>query len=202
MSDDASWPTQTDGETYVAKQDYGTAGTSTPVKRKGRTGTHLNSLVLSLLLTPIALVLVDYALVNGWGRNLTGGVDEPIALRAGIALGVAAALLLVVGAMTRASGLGPLVAGLVWGAAPAVGFALVPLEMTRRMADLPNLYDNFLEGLSGPASILFAVLGAVLVGAGLFGRWRNPKPVARTVVQPAPPVDRPVDQSPHDVQGV
>lgn len=204
MSDDASWPTQTDGETYVAKQDYGTPTTPVRVKRKRRTGSHLNSLVLSLLLTPIALVLVDYAYLNGWGRSITTGVDDPIALRAGIVIGVAAALLLVVAALGRASGIGPLLAGLVWGALPAVGFALVPLQMVRRMTDLPDLYDNFLSGLSGGASIVFPVLGAVLVGTGLFGRWRGPKPltqpaVAQPVVQPvAEPVAEPVDRG---VQG-
>lgn len=185
MSDTSSWPAQSDGETYVSKQDYGGAPVETTRTRKSRGGFHVASAFFSLLLTAVALVALDYSLSQGVVNVSEAVGGSRLSNDAIIAMGVAAAVLLVVAALSRLSGLGPLLAGLVWGVLPAVGFALVPAEMNQRIADLPDPYADFLTGLGGSPAV-FPVVGGLLVGLGLFGRWRGAV-VERTVV--AAPVE-------------
>lgn len=185
MSDTTSWPSQGDGETYVARQDYGGPTTETRRTRTPRGGFHVASVFFSLVLTPLALIALDYGLSTGWGRSVQTLSTDPVPLEAGIAMAVAGGLLFVVAALSRLSGLGPLLAGIVWGVLPAVGFALIPATMIRRMAEVADPYAQFLFGLV-ETSAVFPVVGGLLVGVGLFGRWRG-KVVTRTVVQdPAP----------------
>jgi hypothetical protein len=173
----SSFPDDT-GETSTLRATPAPA-TSTQVTRgPSRGGSVLSSVLLSLVLTPLGLVALDYSISEGWGRGVTTLDNARVPVPALVALGVGAVLLLVVAGLSRMSGLGPLLAGLVWGAAPAVGFALVPVTTARRMVDLPDPYDQFLFGLTAQ-SMVFPAVGAVLIGAGLLGRWRRAK-----VVQP------------------
>lgn len=186
MSDTTSWPSQDDGETYVARQDYGGPTTQTRRKRAGRGGFHVASAFFALVLTPVALVALDYGLASGWDAVPEAAAGERVPMDAGIAMGVAAAVLLVVVALSRLSGLGPLLAGIVWGVLPAVGFALVPAQMARRMSELADPYAGFLVGLID-SSAVFVVLGGLLVGAGLFGRWRGTLTTETVAVDPVTP---------------
>lgn len=181
MSETTSWPSQDDGETYVARQDYGGSTIETRRKRTGRGGFHVASAFFSLVLTPIGLVALDYGLASGWSGVGGATPGDRVPMEAGIAMAVAAAVLLVVAALSRLSGLGPLLAGIVWGVLPAVGFALVPATMGRRMADLADPYADFLLGLVASSEV-FPLLGGLLVGIGLVGRWRG-KVVTQQVAQ-------------------
>lgn len=178
MSDTTSWPAQGDGETYVAKQDYGGTPVETKRTRQSRGGFHVASAFFSLLLTAVALVALDYSLSQGLINVGQAADGARVSDDAGIAMAVAGGVLLLVAALSRLSGLGPLLAGLVWGVLPAVGYALVPAEMNQRIADLPDPYADFLTGLGGSPAV-FPVLGGLLVGIGVFGRWRG------TLVEPA-----------------
>lgn len=141
---------------------------------RGRKPSHLTSLVLSVVLTPLALIAYDYALAAGWGRGVARGEDVQAPVKALVGMGIAALLLLVVASASRLSGLGPLVAGLLWGVAPAVLFAEVPFSTAKRMLDIADPYDRFTFGLISQSGV-FVVVGALLVGVGLFGRWRRTK---------------------------
>lgn len=188
MSDSGttSWPAQGDGETYVAKQDYGGTPVETKRVRKGRGGFHVASVFFSVLLTAVALVALDYSLSQGLVNVPDAADGARLANDAIIAMGIAAGVLLVVAALSRLSGLGPLVAGLLWGVLPSIGFALVPADMIQRIADLPDPYADFLTGLGGSPAV-FPVLAGLLVGLGLFGRWRGTveeKPVTTDATPP------------------
>lgn len=128
---------------------------------------HLISVVVALVLTPVGIMVFDY----GSGRyhqerarsfDGSGTADELLLVVLG------ALVLLAVAASARISGLGPVLAGLVWGGIPFVWF----------VADLPSFYD-FAQDLPGTyfwfsvPGYLFPLVGTLLVGAGLAGTWRG-----------------------------
>ena len=69
--------------------------------------------------------------------------------------------------------MGPLVAGLLWGVAPTLVMLLRPLWLLRRVHHLPDLYDFIGSNLAGYGLFVFPVTGALLIAAGLTGRWRR-----------------------------
>jgi hypothetical protein len=134
---------------------------------------HLASVVLALGLTPVGVLVLDYGAGKYYlerARNFdnSGAVGELLLVLLG------ALILLAVAATARLSGLGPVLAGLVWGLVPFLWF-LADIEsffdLTR---DLPSTYFWF-----GSPSYLFPLVAVACVGAGLAGRWRGGLRVAQ-----------------------
>ncbi|WP_408897663.1 hypothetical protein ACJ5H2_00815 [Nocardioides sp. R1-1] len=138
-----------------------------PARRSPMAVRHLASAVIALVLTPVGLLVFDYGAgryrmeqARTFDNSETGG---ELAL---ILLGVA--ILVAVGATGRVSGLGPVLAGLVWGLLPFLWF-LADLEGFFRFSrDLPTTQFWF-----GDPPYLFPLVAALGVGAGLAGRWRG-----------------------------
>ncbi|XBB66543.1 hypothetical protein ABFU82_20890 [Nocardioides sp. WV_118_6] len=128
---------------------------------------HLISAVVALVLTPIGIMVFDY----GSGKYLQERArtfDNSNAAGELVLLVLGALILLAVAVTARVSGLGPVLAGLVWGGIPFVWF----------VADLPGFYE-FAQDLPSThfwftaPSYLFPLVGTLLVGAGLAGAWRG-----------------------------
>ena len=154
----------------------GTTGTRTETARTsgGISGSrHMTSVLLALVLVPAGYVLVDhsfYRAVRGSGALLEGG---RLSTEVIVTMGIAAACLFAAAATGRISALGPLVAGLVWGAAPAVWVMLDYASYTETVRDLPNLYDDFGLGLVTAGFALFPAVAGLLLGTAVAGRWRG-----------------------------
>ena len=102
------------------------------------------------------------------------GLDGALPQQTMIALAAAGLCLLVAAAAGRISGLGPLLAGLVLGAAPA---ALVLLDFptyVSRLDDVPEMWGHTTFGLSYISFALYPVVAGLLLGAAFAGRWRRP----------------------------
>lgn len=128
---------------------------------------HVASVVVAMVLTPIGVLVFDY----GSGKYLqervrtlgdSGATGELVLLVLG------ALILMAVAASARLSGLGPVLAGLVWGGIPFLWFVVDLPGFYEFARDLPSTYYWF----SVPG-YLFPLVGALLVGAGLGGRWRG-----------------------------
>jgi hypothetical protein len=154
-----------------------------PVRRGRGLGAnrHLGSVVLSFVATIGAYGALDYGFYRANVAASTNGLDGT---RLGdstmIALGAAAACLLVAALAGRISGLGPLLAGLVLGAAPAAWVFLDWGSYVSRLDDVPELWEHTTFGLAYVAFAVFPVTAGLLIGAGLTGRWRRPKLVTTT----------------------
>jgi len=133
---------------------------------------HLTSVLLALLLVPAAYALADYsskgALVDiatlGQGRLPTEVI---------VTMAASAACFLAAAAAGRISALGPLVAGLVWGAGPTVWLMLDYSSYNERLLDIPNFYDGLGLGLLTAGFALFPAVTGLLLGAAFAGRWRG-----------------------------
>lgn len=134
---------------------------------------HMTGVLLALLLVPAAYVLVDhsfYLAVRDSGTLLEAGRLSDMVI---MTMTIAAACFFAAAATGRISALGPLVAGLVWGAAPAVWVMLDFASYAERVRDLPNLYDDFGLGLFTAGFALFPAVAGLLLGAAVAGRWRG-----------------------------
>ena len=157
---------------------------STPVVRepvrRGRglgTNRHIGSIVLSFLAVIGAYGALDYGFFRANTQaslNLSGTRLDDSTMSA---LGAAAACLLVAAAAGRISGLGPLLAGLVLGAAPAAWVFLDWNSYVSRLDDLPELWEHTTFGLAYVAFAVYPAVAGLLIGAAFAGRWRRPKPV-------------------------
>ena len=138
---------------------------------------HSTSIVLSLLAVPAGYGFLDY----GWPRaEATAALGHDIPQKVMVALGAAAACFLVASLAGRISALGPLLAALVWGAAPTAWVLLDYASYRSRLNDLPELFHGAHTGF-GLYSIGFAVFPAVtglLLGVAVAGRWRRPVAVS------------------------
>ena len=104
-------------------------------------------------------------------RSVSINIGGPLPVRALATIVIGMVVLAVVGLTSRLSGLGPLLAGLVFGGVPAVLALFAPGRLFGLVRDLPQPYDQAGNGLVLAAAVLFPVLTALLVGAGLGGRW-------------------------------
>ena len=145
--------------------------------RRGR-GLGLNRHLGSVLLSFLAVVAAYGALDYGFYRAFTGAQVEldqgALDDRTMIALGGAGLCLLLAALAGRISGLGPLLSGLVLGAAPAAWVFLDFSSYVRRLDDVPELWEHTTFGLSYVAFAVYPVVGGLLIGAALAGRWRRP----------------------------
>ena len=130
---------------------------------------HLLSVAVAMVLTPVGLVLVDVATQRYYLRQVQqaegGTTAEVLVMLLGLAV------LWAVASVARISGLGPLLAGLLWAGVPFL-WALVDMrsfwEATRELPDVWGRRFWF----SSPF-LLFGLTAAGFVGAGVAGRWRR-----------------------------
>ncbi|GGU24312.1 hypothetical protein [Nocardioides albus] len=120
----------------------------------------------SLVLTPLGLAL---AMTGGYRHAIdasrlgTSGVGIVLVL-----LGVL--LLFVVAAAGRIAGIGPVVAGVAYG-----GFGLISLFSQEILWNLTNLIgiQALQYGVFSYYGVMLPAVGALLIGAGLSGRWSH-----------------------------
>lgn len=135
-------------------------------RRRSMAWRHVVSPLVALVVTPIGLALVDYGAgkyVQDVYRYADSGWSAELLwiLAGGLFLTVAAAA-------TRLSGLGPVLAALVWAVAPFLWFVVDAGSFFELSQDLPSTHFWF-----SYAPIEFPLLGALLLGAGIGGRWRG-----------------------------
>lgn len=133
---------------------------------------HLVSVLVAVIATPIGLALFDIG-VESWRRHVVQTLDADGAPFLAYVLAFAGfGLLLGAAATGRLSGLGPLVAGVLWGGIPGL-WMLIDLpsfwEVTR---EIPQVWDHTFW-FAYP--LVLPLAGALLVGAGIAGRWNAPK---------------------------
>lgn len=137
---------------------------------------HLGSLVLAVVLVPMAVLLLD----QGWVRFQRAGVamaSDDVGVLPRVLLVGGALVLLVAVLAARLSGLGPLVVGLgcgvlgVWALAAPTGYLRTVLDLLRPLPSSQGFPWGY--GLLSSGALLFPLLAAVLVGAGVAGRWHR-----------------------------
>lgn len=138
-----------------------------PPRRSSMALRHLASVAVALVLTPVGILVFDHGAgtyLDEWFRNFeTSAVSGELLL---MVLGVL--ILVAVAACGRLSGLGPVLAGVVWGVVPFVWFLVDLRSFTDFAQDLPSTYLWFRS-----PTYLFPLVAAMLLGAGLAGRWRG-----------------------------
>ena len=148
-----------------------------PVVRRGRglgVNRHLGSVVLSCLAVLGAYGALDYGFYRANIAARVNFLDEPLPDRTMISLGVAGLCLLIAAGAGRISGLGPLVAALILGAAPSAWVFLDFGSFVHRLDDVPEAWDNTTFGLSYISFGVFPAVAGLLLGAAIAGRWRRP----------------------------
>ncbi len=144
---------------------FGSPGPGSP-RRRSMVWRHVVGPLVALVATPIGLALVDYGAgqyVQDVYRYADSGWSAELLwiFAGGLFLAVAAA-------STRLSGLGPVLAALVWAVVPFLWFVLDAGGFFELSQDLPSTHFWF-----NYAPIEFPLLGALLLGAGVGGRWRG-----------------------------
>ncbi len=144
-----------------------------PVVRRVGPFAHFFSVVICAVLVPVAMVPIDYAFSHGWLVGVQRGGGS-LGTESAVAVVVGVVLLLLAAWTSRLSGLGPLLAGLVYGGIPTVLVLVDPARILAAPSQVPgalDLYEGIGTGLVTSASVAFPLLAALLVGAGLGGRW-------------------------------
>ena len=135
-------------------------------------GRHLTGVLLALLLVPAGYAFADYGFEDAIRHGATmeeGRLPTEVI----VAMCAAAACFFAAAAAGRISAMGPLVAGLVWGAAPTVWVMLDYTSYAERVQDIPNFYDDLGLGLYTAGFTLFPAVAGLLLGAAVAGRWRG-----------------------------
>ncbi|HWU22532.1 MAG TPA: hypothetical protein VN088_13450 [Nocardioides sp.] len=131
---------------------------------------HLISLGFCLLITPIALALLDFGADDYMRRvNVLIAVGSSDTVKDVALIGTACVLLVLVTACGRISGLGPVVAGVLYGVLPFAWFVIDNDGFLRTMVKLPSTHLWF---EAAPYELPLAAV--LLVGAGVAGRWGPP----------------------------
>jgi len=128
---------------------------------------HLASVVVALVLTPVGVLVFDHG-AGSYRQVLARTFDNGEAAGELFQMFAGGAILLAVVACARVSGLGPLLAGVVWGLLPFLWYVADVRSFFEFARDLPSTYFWF----SLP-EYLFPLVAVMLLGAGLVGRWRG-----------------------------
>jgi hypothetical protein len=128
---------------------------------------HLFGAGFALVATPVGVAVFDYG-AGEYLRERIVNFDQGGAVPEILLMFLGAGILMVVAASGRLSGLGPVLAGLVWGLGPLVWFMADFASFADFSRDLPSTHFWF-----GSPPILFPLVAALLIGAGLAGRWRG-----------------------------
>jgi hypothetical protein len=143
----------------------GPTGPTTP-RRRAMLWRHVVGPLVALVATPIGLALVDYG-ADRYVRETYASFDD--GWSAELLWLIAGGLFLVVAAASaRLSGLGPILAAVVWTVVPFCWFVFDRGGFFDLVSDLPSTHLWF-----SYAPIEFPLAGALLVGAGVGGRWRG-----------------------------
>lgn len=141
--------------------------------RRSRKGAHLIGALTGLVLTPVAIGFLTY---GGYRYQQVSevGVNIEYDTRALVALGVGAAVLLVVAVSGALSALGPLLGGLVWGIAPAALFLTLPEDTLRWIDDAPVAPVEIEVATVGWLALAcFLAVGVSLFGSGIGNALRR-----------------------------
>ena len=160
-------------------QDYSDQDqTETAVRRKRGLGSgrHTTSVLLSFAGVLVGYGALDFGFYRATRHFVLDGNGGVVPDQTAIALGIAALGFLVATAAGRISGLGPLLAGLVLGVAPAVWVYLDYDSYVSRLNDFPEIWDNTTFGLSGLSFAVFPAVAGLMLGAAAAGRWRRHHP--------------------------
>ncbi|GAA3804531.1 hypothetical protein [Nocardioides panacisoli] len=130
---------------------------------------HVLSVVVAVVVAPVALLVFDYG-AEEYTVQRTAYFDEAHTGKGLVLVAVGALLLLLVAALGRVSGLGPVLAGLLYGVAPFLWFHLDVSSFYSTARDLPSTHLWFVA-----AVYEFPLVAALLIGAGLAGRWARPR---------------------------
>lgn len=128
---------------------------------------HLLGAAFALVATPVGLFVLDYG-AGEYLRDRAVRLEDATVSGYSLLMLLGAGILGLVAASARVSGLGPVLAGLLWAAVPLLWFMVDVSSFYSAMRDLPGTHYWF----SDPP-MLFAPTAALLVGAGLAGRWRG-----------------------------
>lgn len=142
-----------------------------PTRRPGRQSMvlrHLASAGIALAVTPIGLTVFDYGAFGYLRTQAYGLSDGEGSVGKFVVMFVGGLLLTAVAATARLSGLGPILAALLWAFVPFLWFVIDTVGFYSTMDDLPSTHFWF----SNPP-LLFGTVGAMLLGSGLAGRWRG-----------------------------
>ncbi|MFD1825255.1 MULTISPECIES: hypothetical protein [Mumia] len=170
-------PTRHDSSptTDIAKPYEPTYSPYTPSPSSGGSsiGRHFGSLLIGLLLPPVALVLFDWGLARYWYDVLRfSGADSALWPFAVVAAG--AALLLVVAAAGRLSWIGPALAGLLYGVAPTLAIVLARDEVLRIGSELrDSLYAQAVINAPFYGFLLYPTIAALLLGTAIASARRR-----------------------------
>jgi hypothetical protein len=140
---------------------------------------HLASAVVALLAVPAGYLALDYAGTDAVHRQAQQFGEGALPTRTVALLVVAVGLFLAAGLAGRLSGLGPLLAGILWGAVPTVWLLVDYSSFTRRVLDLRDAvepYDRFTFGVLQYSYFVFPIVCGLLLGLAVAGRWRRPAP--------------------------
>jgi xanthine/uracil permease len=132
---------------------------------------HLLSVIVAVVVTPIGLAMVDIGATRWMQYAVQRLEPEGVPFLAYALAAIGCVLLLVAAAAGRVSGLGPLLAGILWGAIPTLWILVDFRSFWERSNDLPDVWDHTFWFSYAP--IMFPITGALLVGAGLAGRWSS-----------------------------
>ncbi len=135
---------------------------------------HVVSAVVALGATPIGLLVFDYG-AGKYSQERLAYFNSSGAWTELATMIVGAGILLVGAAAGRLSGLGPVLAGVVWGLFPFLWLAIDLPSFYDVIRDLPSTYIWF-----GAAAYEFPLVATLLIGAGLAGRWRGQVDPARS----------------------
>ncbi|MDQ6523801.1 hypothetical protein RB608_09335 [Nocardioides sp. LHD-245] len=131
---------------------------------------HLASVVIALVLTPVGVLVFDYG-AGKYAQERVARFDNSGTAGELVLMVVGALILMSVAASARISGLGPVLAGVLWGLVPFLWFLVDLRSFFDLSQDLPSTYYWFTV-----PTYLFPLVAAMLVGSGLAGRWRGRRP--------------------------
>jgi hypothetical protein len=140
---------------------------------------HTTSVVIALLAVPAGYGFADYGSYYASGQAASMTTATRIGDHALIGMAAAAGCFFLAMLAGRISAMGPLLAALVWGAAPSAWVILDYPSFIQRLNDLPAVWDHIGFGLAPVAFAVFPIVTGLLLGGAIAGRWRRAKPVAR-----------------------
>ncbi|WP_182378837.1 hypothetical protein [Nocardioides sp. WS12] len=145
------------------------------VMRRSMVLRHLLSVGFALVATPVGILLFDYGASEYGRRHAYFGVEGSNGAGHFALMFAGAVVLMAVAGSARVSGLGPIVAGFVWGLIPLLWYVIDVNSFFQFAQDLPSTHFWF-----PTPPHLFGLVAALLVGSGLAGRWRGqPRPAVQ-----------------------
>ena len=136
------------------------------VVRRSMVVRHIVGTVIALVATPIGILVFDYGaseyLIRRAVRFEDGFSFDLVVMFVG------GAVLLAVAASARLSGLGPIVAAIVWCTPLLLWFVFDPGSFYDFSRDLPGSRFWFRD-----PPFLFGLVAPLLIGSGIAGRWRG-----------------------------